>query len=89
MALGANRGRVLGLVIGRGLKLAIIGASLGVSGLMASTRLTTSLLYGVNPKDPLTTTGVIVFMLVVAIIGSWVPARRATAIEPVRTLRVE
>jgi ABC-type antimicrobial peptide transport system permease subunit len=89
MALGAQRWDVLCLVIGKGLKLALLGSGIGLVGAIAATRLVSSLLYGINATDPITVAAVVLVLLIVAIITSWLPARRATKVDPMVALRYE
>ena len=89
MAIGAMPGDVQRMVVRRGLMLAITGVAFGVCGSLALSRLLASLLYGVGATNPRTLAAVSVLMLAVAVLASWLPARRATRIEPVRTLRHE
>jgi predicted permease len=89
MALGARKWNVLSLVIGRGMKLALIGVGLGIAAALALTRLMTSLLYEVEPTDPLTFAGVSFLLIAIALFASWLPARRATQIDPMEALRYE
>jgi len=89
MALGAGRTNVLWLVLGQGLKLALIGVAIGLASAMALTHLLTKLLFGVDPTDPLTITAVATLLAVVATLACWLPARRATRIEPMEALRLD
>ena len=89
MALGASSGKEGRRVVGRGLRLAVLGALLGIAGSFAGTRLLTSFLYGVEPRDPITMVGVPVVLLVAAAFASMIPARRATRVDPMEALRVE
>ncbi|HEY4425682.1 MAG TPA: ABC transporter permease [Pyrinomonadaceae bacterium] len=89
LALGAQLGDVLKLVLGHGLKLTIIGAALGLVGAFLATRAITSVLYGVSATDPLTFTFVSLLLIGVALVASYVPARRATKVEPLIALRNE
>src|SRR5215217_964113 len=89
LALGAQLGDVLRLVLGHGLKLTIIGAALGLFGAFLATRAITSVLYGVSATDPLTFTFVSLLLIGVALVASYVPARRATKVEPLIALRNE
>ena len=89
VALGAQRRDVLSLVVGQGLKLALIGSVAGLAGALAATRLVSNLLYGVTPTDAVTFTGVALLLVVVAVLASWVPARRAAKVDPMEALRCE
>jgi predicted permease len=87
MALGADRRAVLRLVVGKGLKLALAGAALGLLGALATTRLLQAELYQVSPTDHLTLFGAIGILMVVGLIASFVPALRATRVPPMRALQ--
>jgi predicted permease len=89
VALGAQRREVLSLVVGKGLKLALIGSALGLAGALAATRLVSNLLYGVTPTDPTTFAGVALVLVAVAVLASWIPARRAARVDPMVALRYE
>ncbi len=89
MALGAQVRDVLKLVLRNGMSLALIGAALGVAGAFATTRVMSSLLFGVAPTDPATFTAVIVVLIVVAFLACYLPARRATRVDPLVALRNE
>jgi ABC-type antimicrobial peptide transport system permease subunit len=89
VALGARRCDVLSLVIGKGLKLALVGAAMGLAGGLAVTRLVSSLLYGVTPTDPVTFISVVLLLVLVALLASWLPARRAAKVDPMEALRHE
>jgi ABC-type antimicrobial peptide transport system permease subunit len=89
MALGAQRKDVLALVVGHGLKLALLGLALGLVAAWVMTRFIANLLYGVTTTDPLVFIGVSLLLLFVAMLASWLPARRATEIDPITVLRHE
>jgi predicted permease len=89
LALGAQLGDVLRLVLGHGLKLTLIGAGIGIVGAYLATRAITSVLYGVSATDPLTFGFVSLLLIGVALVASYVPARRATKVEPLIALRNE
>jgi len=89
VALGAQHRDVLSLVMGKGLKLALAGAAIGLVGGMALTRLVSSLLYGVETTDPLTYGSVVMLLVIVALLACWVPARRAAKVDPMVALRYE
>ena len=89
LALGAQLGDVLRLVLGHGLKLTLIGAAIGLFGAFVTTRAITSVLYGVSATDPYTFALVSVLLIGVALVACYVPARRATKVEPLIALRNE
>jgi putative ABC transport system permease protein len=89
LALGARRADILRLVIGRAFALAAAGVVLGMLLAVPSTRLLTALLYQVKPGDPIVFAILAVAMLGVALIAAYLPARRATRVDPLRTLRTE
>jgi putative ABC transport system permease protein len=89
MALGAQRQDVLQFVLRHGALLVASGIGLGVAGALALTRSLSSLLYGVKPTDPLTFIGVSLILISVALMASYIPARRATKVEPMVALRHE
>jgi predicted permease len=89
MALGASRGDVLGLVVMQGLRLTLMGVAFGLAASFAVTRLITSLLYSVSPTDVVTFTVVPLLLAAAALVASYLPALRATRIDPVVALRYE
>ena len=88
-ALGATRGRIVGLVLRDGLRLTAAGVLLGVAGAVAATRALTSLLFGVSPLDALTFAGVILLLGATSVIACALPAWRATRVDPATALRAE
>jgi ABC-type antimicrobial peptide transport system permease subunit len=89
MALGAQAGDVLTLVIRQGMLLAGAGLIVGIGIGSAVTRVLSDMLYGVSARDPLTFVGVPVLLLLVAFLACYIPARRATRIDPLAALRRE
>jgi putative ABC transport system permease protein len=87
MALGAQSGDVLRMVLREGLKLTAIGAAIGLPASLALSRVMKGLLYGVSAADPLTFVGVPLLLAVVAMIACWIPARRAAKTDPMTALR--
>ncbi|HWW77006.1 MAG TPA: ADOP family duplicated permease, partial [Pyrinomonadaceae bacterium] len=89
LALGAGRGDVLRLVLGRGMRLVLLGVGCGLLAALALTRLMSSLLFGVGATDPLTFCGIALLLTAVALVASYIPARRATKVDPLVALRYE
>jgi predicted permease len=89
MALGAGPRQVLSMVVGGGAKLAVIGITIGAAGALVLTRFIRSFLFGVSPSDPLTFIGISLILAGVALLASYVPARRAMKVDPNTALRYE
>jgi predicted lysophospholipase L1 biosynthesis ABC-type transport system permease subunit len=89
MALGAGAARVQRLVVGQGMMLVAIGVVLGLVGALAAARTLSSQLFGVSPTDPVTLGAVALTVLVAALVASWIPARRASRVDPQTVLRGE
>ena len=89
MAIGAQRGRILGLVLGSGLRLVALGAVIGCAGAFAVGRALRSQLYGTGSFDPVVFVGAVVVLAIVALLACWLPARRATRVDPVVALHYE
>jgi putative ABC transport system permease protein len=89
IALGADAGQVLRLVVGRGAMLALLGIVLGTGGAIVTTRVLKSFLFEITATDPVTFLGAALGLVVVALIASYLPARRATRVDPMVALRTE
>jgi ABC-type antimicrobial peptide transport system permease subunit len=89
LALGASQERIVWDVLGFGVRLAGIGLAIGLAGALAATRLLSSLLYDVRPTDAITFAAVSLLLLAVALVASYLPARRATRIDPITALRYD
>jgi ABC-type antimicrobial peptide transport system permease subunit len=87
MALGARRSEVLKLIVGKGLALALAGVALGLGASFAMTRLMKDFLFGVEPSDPLTFGVIALLLTIVALVACWIPAHRATKVDPLTALR--
>jgi len=89
MVFGAPRGSILSLVVGEGLKLSAAGIAIGLAGALAITRVMSSMLVGVNATDPLTFAAIVVLFVLIATTASWIPARRASRLDPMAAIREE
>jgi ABC-type antimicrobial peptide transport system permease subunit len=89
MALGAGTGDVLWLVLGRGLRLTLIGSAIGLAGAFAFARVLRSIAPGLEPGDPFPIIGVTALLIVIGLLACWLPARRAARIDPMIALRSE
>ena len=89
VALGAESGDVLRLVIGQGTKLVLAGVAIGLGASFAATRLMSGLMYGVSATDPVTFVGVSILLMLAGLVACYLPARRAVRVDPVEALRQE
>jgi putative ABC transport system permease protein len=89
MALGARPGDVLRLVLGQGVSTAVVGVAIGIGGSFVLTRTMQSLLFGVSASDPVTFAAVAVLLTLVVTFACYIPARRATKVDPMVALRYE
>lgn len=89
MAVGAQRRNVLGLVLSEGLRLIVVGLAVGSGIAVALGRVLRAILFGIRPTDPITFMGVIVLFTAIALLACFIPARRASRVEPMETLRYE
>jgi ABC-type antimicrobial peptide transport system permease subunit len=89
LALGAQGGDVLHMVLKQGAKMALVGVAIGIAAAFALTRLMASLLFGVTPRDPITFVAVAALLILVALFACYIPARRAMLVDPMVALRYE
>ena len=89
LALGAQQANILGMVLKQGAGLALGGVAIGVAGAFAATRLMASLLFEVSASDPLTFIAIAALIILVALLACYIPARRATRVDPMVALRYE
>jgi ABC-type antimicrobial peptide transport system permease subunit len=89
LALGAQGGDVLQMVLKQGTKIALVGVAIGIGAAFALTRLMTNLLFGVTAHDPMTFAAVAALLILVALLACYIPARRAMLVDPIVALRYE
>jgi putative ABC transport system permease protein len=89
MALGAGRGQVLAIVLGNGLRLVLAGVGIGAAGALVLTRFMSAFLFGISASDPLTFLAISLFLTGIALLATFVPARRAMRLDPIKALRYE
>jgi len=89
IALGATSGNVLRMVLGQGMRTIVIGVAIGIAGSFVLTKTVSSLLFGVTATDPITFVGVTLLLIAVALLACYIPARRATKVDPMEALRSE
>ena len=89
MALGAEKGDLVGMIIAKGIRLAVTGTAIGLAGAIGFMRLLSSQLFGVKPTDPATFVSVALLLTCIALLACYIPARRATKVDPMVALRHE
>jgi ABC-type antimicrobial peptide transport system permease subunit len=89
LALGADAGGVRRMVVFQGLRLAVVGIIVGLAGAFGLTRFLATLLFGVGASDPIVFVGVPIVLTIVAVLAAWIPARRASHVDPVQAMRYE
>jgi putative ABC transport system permease protein len=89
MAIGANRADVFKMILGHGMKLALIGVGVGLVGAFALTRLMATMLFGVEPTDAMTFGSIAALLIGIALLACYLPGLRATKVEPTISLRYE
>jgi ABC-type antimicrobial peptide transport system permease subunit len=89
LALGAKPRDVLRMVLSKGLQLTFVGVVIGIVAALSAMRFISTMIYGVTPTDPMTFAGVAVFLVLVALLACYIPARRATRVDPLVALRHE
>ncbi len=89
LAVGAQRGDVLQMIVSQGIKTALAGVAIGIAAALVLTQLMRRLLFGVSAQDPATFASVAALLTLVALFASWIPARRAMLVDPVVALRYE
>jgi ABC-type antimicrobial peptide transport system permease subunit len=86
MAIGAERGAVVRMIVAEGVRRALLGLALGVAGALLLSRAMSGLVVGVSPTDPLTIAAVVLVLFAVTLLGAWLPARRVARLDPLRAL---
>jgi putative ABC transport system permease protein len=89
LALGAQRGNVLQMIVRQGMQFALVGVAVGIAAALGLTGLMRNLLFGVTAHDPVTFVGVSVLLIIVALLACYIPGRRALRVDPVVALRYE
>src|SRR4029077_14153008 len=89
MALGAAQSSIFKLVVGQAMTLVAISVAIGLAGAFAATRLLNNLLFGISAWDPITFSAIVMLISLVAFLASWIPARRASRVDPIIALRTE